>query len=78
MCIRDRPESEVTVTSSVDESSSCVVAVHNMGTPIPAQVQSVLFQPMVRGPGEVQAGSSVGLDLRLFSSLDEAVSWVVA
>jgi len=73
-----QPESEVTVTSSVDESSSCVVAVHNMGTPIPAQVQSVLFQPMVRGPGEVQAGSSVGLGLFIVAEIAKAHGGAVA
>ncbi len=62
----------VTVSSGVDEAGACVVAVHNRGTPIAQPVQAMLFQPMVRGPGEAHAGSSVGLGLFIVSEIAKA------
>ncbi|RYF42096.1 MAG: PAS domain-containing sensor histidine kinase [Comamonadaceae bacterium] len=73
-----QPDAAVTVTSSVDEASSCLVAVHNLGSPIPAQVQAALFQPMVRGPAEVQSGSSVGLGLFIAAEIAKAHGGTVA
>jgi len=61
----------VTVTAGVDHGGSCVVAVHNLGPPIPEEMQAVLFQPMVRG-AQAQPGSSVGLGLFIVAEIAKA------
>jgi len=66
---RDAP---VTVTSRVHAGSSCTVSVHNMGDPIPPDLQAGLFQPMVRGDGEAKAGRSVGLGLFIVAGIAKA------
>ncbi len=54
---------EVTVTSCIG-ADSFVVAVHNHGKPVPADLLPGLFEPMVRGEGSTQASQrSVGLGL---------------
>jgi sigma-B regulation protein RsbU (phosphoserine phosphatase) len=55
------PQAPVTVTTSVTEGTYSI-AVHNAGTPIPAELQTSIFQPMTRGTN-TNAGRSVGLGL---------------
>ncbi len=65
------PGSEVTVTSSVD-GESFAVAVHNDGTPLPAEVQATLFKPMTRGPHAASGARSVGLGLFIVREIARA------
>jgi len=64
------PDAPVTVTSSLDESSF-TVAVHNVGTPIPPEVRSRIFEPMTRGT-DTNAGRSVGLGLFIVQQIARA------
>jgi sigma-B regulation protein RsbU (phosphoserine phosphatase) len=66
-----KPETAVSVTSRV-ERDVFVIAVHNQGTPIPAEVQAQLFQPLVRGAGGSDAARSVGLGLFIVSEIVKA------
>jgi len=61
----------VTVHSSVGQSTF-TLAVHNMGTAIPAQIQPMLFRPMVRGAGDAHSGSGVGLGLFIVAEIAKA------
>jgi sigma-B regulation protein RsbU (phosphoserine phosphatase) len=64
------PNAPVTVTSSV-AASTCTIAVHNAGTPIPPEVQARIFQPMTRGT-DTNAGRSVGLGLFIVQEIARA------
>jgi sigma-B regulation protein RsbU (phosphoserine phosphatase) len=65
------PDGPVTVTSST-AGEHVRVAVHNLGTPIPAQALSSLFDPMVRGHAPGSAGRSVGLGLYIVRAIARA------
>lgn len=64
------PDAPVTVTSAV-AASTCSIAVHNAGAPIPAEVQARIFQPMTRGT-DTNAGRSVGLGLFIVQEIARA------
>ena len=57
--------------SSID-AAGWKVSVHNWGRPIPPEVQTSLFQPMVRGVAEGSANRSVGLGLYIVSEIAKA------
>jgi len=63
--------SPVTVTSSV-EGDSFALAVHNKGTPLPAELQATLFHPMTRGPQAANVTRSVGLGLFIVREIARA------
>jgi phosphoserine phosphatase RsbU/P len=65
------PESPVTVTSSVGDTSFAI-AVHNEGAPIPKELQATLFQPMTRGAHAINKGRSVGLGLFIVREIARA------
>ena len=65
------PAAPVIVTSSVD-TSSCSLAVHNDGAPIPQDARPRLFEPMTRGADSKAAGRSVGLGLYIVRQIAEA------
>lgn len=65
------PDSPVTVTSCVDDTSFSI-AVHNRGAPIPKDLQSTLFQPMTRGGHGTTRGRSVGLGLFIVREIARA------
>ena len=65
------PDSPVTVTSSVDDTSFAV-AVHNDGPPIPSEQQASLFEPMTRGAHPTDKGRSVGLGLFIVREIARA------
>lgn len=64
------PEVPVTVTSTVS-ASSCSIAVHNGGTPIPEHTRARIFEPMTRG-SDTSAGRSVGLGLYIVREIAKA------
>lgn len=66
-----RPETPITVTSTVD-ATSFSVAVHNDGVPIPAASQENLFRPMTRGTKAANSGRSVGLGLFIVREIARA------
>jgi sigma-B regulation protein RsbU (phosphoserine phosphatase) len=65
------PSAPITVTSIVAERS-CSIAVHNRGTPIPAEAQASIFQPMTRGANASTTGRSVGLGLFIVREIARA------
>jgi sigma-B regulation protein RsbU (phosphoserine phosphatase) len=65
------PSAPITVTSIVAECS-CSIAVHNLGTPIPAEAQASIFQPMTRGANASTTGRSVGLGLFIVREIARA------
>jgi sigma-B regulation protein RsbU (phosphoserine phosphatase) len=65
------PDSPVTVTSLIDDTSFSV-AVHNHGAPIPQELQATLFQPMTRGSHATNKGRSVGLGLFIVREIARA------
>lgn len=64
-------DAPVTVTSSVD-AVSFALCVHNFGPPIPAETQSRIFEPMVRGEEQAHAKRGVGLGLFIVSEIAKA------
>jgi sigma-B regulation protein RsbU (phosphoserine phosphatase) len=66
-----RPESVVTVTTTVAENS-CGITVHNEGPAIPSQRLAELFKPMARGSGAIHAPRSVGLGLFIVAQIVKA------
>jgi phosphoserine phosphatase RsbU/P len=64
-------EQPITVTSSVAETS-CAIAVHNTGQPIPSEIQAKLFEPMTRGQSGGSASRSVGLGLYIVREIARA------
>jgi sigma-B regulation protein RsbU (phosphoserine phosphatase) len=64
------PSAPVTVTSSI-AACAFTVAVHNVGPPIPPEVQARIFQPMTRGT-DTNAGRSVGLGLFIVQEIARA------
>jgi sigma-B regulation protein RsbU (phosphoserine phosphatase) len=66
-----RPESSVTVTTSVGENACCIT-VHNEGPAIPAARLAELFKPMSRGSGAIHAPRSVGLGLFIVAEIVKA------
>ncbi len=66
----------VTVTSSVD-SETVSLTVHNFGTPIPADQQSKIFEPMLRGDELGDSVRSVGLGLFIVRAIAQAHDGVV-
>jgi phosphoserine phosphatase RsbU/P len=65
------PETPVTVTSTIEESSFSI-AVHNEGTPIAEATQENLFRPMTRGAKAQNTGRSVGLGLFIVREIARA------
>jgi phosphoserine phosphatase RsbU/P len=65
------PETPVTVTSTLDESSFSI-SVRNEGTPIPEATQESLFRPMTRGAKATNIGRSVGLGLFIVREIARA------
>ena len=63
------PSAPITVTTSVRETSS--INVHNEGTPIPAELQATMFEPMKRGH-DGGAKRSVGLGLFIVREIARA------
>jgi signal transduction histidine kinase len=62
------PSSPIMITVERAEDT-CIIAVHDKGVGIPAEVQQHIFDRFYRVPGtEVQTGSSVGLGLGLYIS----------
>lgn len=66
--IADHP---VTVRSIV-ATESFAVEVHNWGTPIPADRQASLFEPMTRGSGVPSSSRSIGLGLYIVNEIAKA------
>lgn len=64
-------DAPVTVTSCMD-AASFALTVHNFGTPISAETQRRVFEPMVRGEREAHARRSVGLGLFIVSEIAKA------
>lgn len=60
----------VTVTTAVTDDHAAI-SVHNWGPPIPVEIISTLFQPMVRGT-PAAAGRSVGLGLYIIMGIAKA------
>lgn len=65
------PDAPVVVTS-VREALSFSLSVQNQGPPIAQEAMDGLFELMVRGPGEVNTGRSVGLGLFIVSEIAKA------
>lgn len=64
-------ETPVTVSTATDRESF-VIAVHNLGEPIPRSLRESLFRPMVRGSDGGAEGRSVGLGLYIVSEVARA------
>ncbi len=64
-------DQDVTVTSWLAGPNAGIV-VHNLGAPIPADLQSTIFEPMVRGTPENSSARSVGLGLFIVRAIAEA------
>jgi sigma-B regulation protein RsbU (phosphoserine phosphatase) len=64
------PAHPVTVTSTI-EAGSCSIAVHNRGTPIPAEAHATIFEAMTRGTS-TSAVRSVGLGLFIVREIARA------
>lgn len=69
--VYSKPETPITVTSTVDDSSFSI-AVHNDGVPIPPEKQESLFLPMTRGAKAANTGRSVGLGLFIVREIARA------
>jgi sigma-B regulation protein RsbU (phosphoserine phosphatase) len=65
------PDAPITITSAV-EGGVAVLAVHNLGEPIPPSLLPTLFQPMVRGDDTPSGTRSVGLGLYIVSEIARA------
>jgi phosphoserine phosphatase RsbU/P len=65
------PAVPVTVTSSVS-GSTCSIAVHNGGPPIPEHARARLFEPMTRGSDTSTGHRSVGLGLYIVREIAKA------
>ena len=65
------PERPVTLTSCSDDTTVSV-AVHNLGVPIPEDVQGRIFQPMTRGTDVASPARSVGLGLFIVHQIAQA------
>lgn len=65
------PGAAVTVRSEIGPET-VRVSVHNLGRPIPPELQGSLFEPMVRGGGEGGANRSVGLGLFIVREIARA------
>ena len=61
----------ITVTSTI-AATSCSVAVHNGGRPIPAELQETLFEPLTRGERAGNAARSIGLGLFIVREIARA------
>ncbi|QWT21266.1 PAS domain S-box protein [Bacillus sp. NP157] len=70
MAYGDR-EQAVTITSRVD-ADTFELEVHNWGTPIPAELVPVLFEPMMRGTAVPTDQRSVGLGLFIVNDIARA------
>lgn len=66
-----RPDAPVTVSSQID-ATTCSISVHNVGAPIPSDVQSAIFRPMTRGTQGGGSKRSVGLGLFIVSEITKA------
>lgn len=65
------PKTPVTVSADADEQSVWV-DVHNQGTPIPPELQRVLFDPFRRGERDSRTPETEGLGLGLYVSREIA------
>ena len=65
------PEAPITVRSAIAETTF-TISVHNQGAPIPAEVQSTLFQPMTRASSAGTGERSVGLGLYIVQEIAKA------
>ena len=65
------PGGTVTVTSTLREETASL-SVHNWGEPIAPEMQSSLFEPMVRGDSAGSAARSVGLGLFIVRAIARA------
>lgn len=61
----------ITVTSAI-EASTCSVAVHNYGPPIPDEIREGIFLPMTRAASAGTSSRSVGLGLYIVRAIAEA------
>jgi sigma-B regulation protein RsbU (phosphoserine phosphatase) len=66
-----RPDSPVTVRTSIDEATFSI-SVHNHGAPIPPELRDRIFEPMTRGSAAPSAMRSVGLGLFIVSEIAKA------
>jgi sigma-B regulation protein RsbU (phosphoserine phosphatase) len=66
-----RPDAPVTVSSQID-ATTCAISVHNLGAPIPPDVQGAIFRPMTRGTQGGGSKRSVGLGLFIVSEITKA------
>lgn len=64
---RDLP---IIVTTTI--GARCSISVHNWGEPIPADVQTTIFEPMTRGTTETSQKRSVGLGLYIVREIARA------
>jgi sigma-B regulation protein RsbU (phosphoserine phosphatase) len=64
-------DAPVTVQTSVD-TDACSISVHNAGSPIPLEMQSRVFEPMMRGGGATTSARSIGLGLFIVRKIAEA------
>jgi PAS domain S-box-containing protein len=67
------PKTPVTIEASAD-GSTAQVTVHNDGAPIPAELQSSLFNPFRRGERESRSANTAGLGLGLYISREVVVA----
>lgn len=65
------PQAPITVISSIGDVSFAL-SVHNHGVPIPAAIQSALFEPMTRGTTKNSKARSVGLGLFIVREIARA------
>ena len=65
------PTRDVTVSSLVEEGTARL-AVHNFGNPIPANMLTAVFEPMVRGETPGSAQRNVGLGLFIVKAIAAA------
>ncbi|MBA3774495.1 MAG: HAMP domain-containing histidine kinase [Ramlibacter sp.] len=65
------PGRPVTVTTD-GSAAAFTIRVHNQGPPIPTQLASSLFEPMVRGAEKVEGAQGVGLGLFIVREIAKA------
>lgn len=66
-----RRDTPVEVTSRILEDA-CAITVHNMGTPIEADLLTALFEPMTRGTAVDEGTRSIGLGLYIVREIAKA------
>ena len=71
------PGAAVVVTSA-RQAGGFSLSVHNLGSPIPADIMDKLFERMMRGCDQVNTGRSVGLGLFIVNEIAKAHSGTVS